>query len=91
MGCGMALARDEASLEQFFITDTAYFLFCSFFKTLIDTTVTVELKNDIQIRGTLKSVDQYLNIKLDDITVVDEIKYPHLVRPWPFRVFVCYL
>ena len=50
----------------------------SFFKTLIDTTVTVELKNDIQIRGTLKSVDQYLNIKLDDITVVDEIKYPHL-------------
>jgi small nuclear ribonucleoprotein (snRNP)-like protein len=27
----------------------------------------------------LKSVDQYLNIKLDDITVVDELKYPHLV------------
>ncbi|EFX04291.1 small nuclear ribonucleoprotein [Grosmannia clavigera kw1407] len=49
-----------------------------FFKTLIDTTVTVELKNDIQIRGTLKSVDQYLNIKLDDITVVEEIKYPHM-------------
>jgi U6 snRNA-associated Sm-like protein LSm2 len=41
--------------------------------------VTVELKNDISIRGTLKSVDQYLNIKLDDITVVDELKYPHLV------------
>jgi small nuclear ribonucleoprotein (snRNP)-like protein len=39
----------------------------------------VELKNDIQIRGTLKSVDQYLNIKLDDISVVEEIKYPHLV------------
>ncbi|RMZ89624.1 hypothetical protein DV736_g3160, partial [Chaetothyriales sp. CBS 134916] len=36
------------------------------------------LKNDISIRGTLKSVDQYLNIKLDDITVLDEIKYPHL-------------
>ncbi|TPX08805.1 uncharacterized protein E0L32_009745 [Thyridium curvatum] len=50
----------------------------SFFKTLIDTTVTVELKNDIQIKGTLKSVDQYLNIKLDDIQVVEEIKYPHL-------------
>ncbi|KAL7629258.1 U6 snRNA-associated Sm-like protein LSm2 [Parahypoxylon ruwenzoriense] len=50
----------------------------SFFKTLIDHEVTVELKNDIQIRGTLKSVDQYLNIKLDDIQVVDEIKYPHL-------------
>lgn len=51
----------------------------SFFKTLIDHEVTVELKNDIQIRGTLKSVDQYLNIKLDDIQVVEEIKYPHLV------------
>lgn len=51
----------------------------SFFKTLIDHEVTVELKNDIQIRGTLKSVDQYLNIKLDDISVVEELKYPHLV------------
>lgn len=51
----------------------------SFFKTLVDTEVTVELKNDISIRGTLKSVDQYLNIKLDDISVVDELKYPHLV------------
>jgi small nuclear ribonucleoprotein (snRNP)-like protein len=45
----------------------------------VDHEVTVELKNDIQIRGTLKSVDQYLNIKLDDISVVEEIKYPHLV------------
>jgi small nuclear ribonucleoprotein (snRNP)-like protein len=53
--------------------------FPSFFKTLIEHEVTVELKNDIQIRGTLKSVDQYLNIKLDDISVVDELKYPHLV------------
>lgn len=51
----------------------------SFFKTLIDHEVTVELKNDIQIRGTLKSVDQYLNIKLDGISVVEELKYPHLV------------
>jgi len=51
----------------------------SFFKTLVDHEVTVELKNDIQLRGTLKSVDQYLNIKLDDISVVDELKYPHLV------------
>lgn len=55
-------------------------LFFSFFKTLVNHEVTVELKNDISIRGTLKSVDQYLNIKLDDITVVQELKYPHLVR-----------
>lgn len=40
----------------------------------------MELKNDISIRGTLKSVDQYLNIKLDDITVLEDIKYPHMVR-----------
>ncbi|KAK0376013.1 U6 snRNA-associated Sm-like protein LSm2 [Colletotrichum paranaense] len=53
-------------------------LFFSFFKTLIDHEVTVELKNDIQIRGILKSVDQYLNIKLEEIAVVEELKYPHL-------------
>ncbi|EON61944.1 hypothetical protein W97_01162 [Coniosporium apollinis CBS 100218] len=52
--------------------------FTPFFKTLVDHEVTVELKNDISIRGTLKSVDQYLNIKLDDISVVEEIRYPHL-------------
>ncbi|GAB7328195.1 hypothetical protein MBLNU13_g00219t1 [Cladosporium sp. NU13] len=49
-----------------------------FFKTLVNHEVTVELKNDISVRGTLKSVDQYLNIKLDDISVVEEMKYPHL-------------
>lgn len=54
----------------------------SFFKTLIDHEVTVELKNDIQLKGILKSVDQYLNIKLDDIQVVEELKYPHLVWEW---------
>ena len=52
----------------------------SFFKTLVNHEVTVELKNDISVRVTLKSVDQYLNIKLDDISVVEEMKYPHLVR-----------
>lgn len=45
----------------------------------MDHEVTIELKNDLSIRGTLKSVDQFLNIKLDDITVVEEGKYPHLV------------
>ena len=45
----------------------------------MDHEVTVELKNDISIKGTLKSVDQFLNIKLDDIQVVEELKYPHLV------------
>jgi small nuclear ribonucleoprotein (snRNP)-like protein len=33
-------------------------LFYSFFKTLVGKTVTVELKNDLAITGTLHSVDQ---------------------------------
>jgi len=41
--------------------------------------VTVELKNDLAIRGTLHSVDQYLNIKLENTRVVDQDKYPHMV------------
>lgn len=42
--------------------------------------VTVELKNDLAVTGTLHSVDQYLNIKITDIKVVNEHKYPHMVR-----------
>jgi U6 snRNA-associated Sm-like protein LSm2 len=41
--------------------------------------VTVELKNDLAITGTLHSVDQYLNIKLNSIRVVNEQKYPHML------------
>ena len=41
--------------------------------------MTVELKNDLAITGILTSVDQFLNIKLDDIRVVDDTKYPHMV------------
>jgi len=54
-------------------------IFFSFFKTLVGKVVIVELKNDLSIRGTLHSVDQYLNIKLTEISVVDEAKYPHLI------------
>ena len=53
-------------------------LFFSFFKSLVETEVTVELKNDLCIKGTLKSVDQFLNIKLADISVLDERRYPHM-------------
>ncbi|KAF1940227.1 hypothetical protein EJ02DRAFT_467488 [Clathrospora elynae] len=56
----------------------AAMLFFSFFKTLVEHEITVELKNEVQIRGTLKSVDQYLNIKLDNAEAVDEIRWPHL-------------
>ncbi|XP_042386571.1 pentatricopeptide repeat-containing protein At5g61800-like [Zingiber officinale] len=54
-------------------------LFFSYFKELVGKEVTVELKNDLAIRGTLHSVDQYLNIKLENIKVIDEDKYPHML------------
>lgn len=41
--------------------------------------VTVELKNDLSITGVLHSVDQYLNVKLNSVKVVNESKYPHMV------------
>ncbi|XP_008458017.2 sm-like protein LSM2 isoform X1 [Cucumis melo] len=53
-------------------------LFFSYFKDLVGREVTVELKNDLAIRGTLHSVDQYLNIKLENTRVVDQEKYPHM-------------
>ncbi len=34
----------------------------------------------MEIEGRLESVDQFLNIKLSEISVVDEEKYPHLVK-----------
>jgi len=55
-------------------------LFYSFFKTLVGQAVTVELKNDMAITGVLVSVDQFLNIKLENIKVVDEERFPHMVR-----------
>ncbi|KAK4052401.1 U6 snRNA-associated Sm-like protein LSm2 [Microbotryomycetes sp. JL201] len=54
-------------------------LIFSVFKTLTDQQVTVELKNDLSIVGTLKSVDQFLNIKLENIRVVDEERHPHMI------------
>ncbi|EGD73644.1 LSM domain-containing protein [Salpingoeca rosetta] len=60
-------------------SSTIKMLFTSFFKTLVGKTVVVELKNDLSIQGTLTSVDQFLNIKLDDITVGNVDKYAHMV------------
>ncbi len=48
--------------------------------------VTVELKNDLAISGTLHSVDQYLNIKLNNVHVINETKYPHMVSSSHFDV-----
>ncbi|XP_057317395.1 U6 snRNA-associated Sm-like protein LSm2 [Hydractinia symbiolongicarpus] len=54
-------------------------LFYSFFKSLVGKEVIVELKNDLSISGVLDSVDQYLNIKLTDISVTDPERYPHML------------
>ena len=54
-------------------------LFFSFFKTLVGKEVAVELKNDVVLTGTLHSVDQYLNIKLTNVQVVDKERYPQLL------------
>ncbi|ANQ08777.1 Uncharacterized protein PCOAH_00029590 [Plasmodium coatneyi] len=56
-------------------------LFFTFFQQLAEKNhhVTVELKNDLQISGVLHSVDQYLNIKLTNVTVNHPEKYPHLL------------
>uniref|UniRef100_A0A3Q7FID0 Sm domain-containing protein n=1 Tax=Solanum lycopersicum TaxID=4081 RepID=A0A3Q7FID0_SOLLC len=45
---------------------------------LVGREVTVELKNDLAIWGTLHSIDQYLNIKLENTKIVDQDKYPHM-------------
>ena len=55
-------------------------IFFSLFKTLEGKVVLLELKNSLQIRGTLASVDQYLNLKLDNVEVVDRDSFPQLVR-----------
>ena len=54
-------------------------LFYSVFKTLVGKDVIVELKNDLSICGTLQSVDQYLNFKLSDITLVDATRFPYMI------------
>ncbi|KAL7677886.1 hypothetical protein ACOME3_004117 [Neoechinorhynchus agilis] len=53
-------------------------LFFSFFKTLTGKDVVVELKNGLSICGTLHSVDQYMNIRLHDVSAIDADRYPHL-------------
>jgi U6 snRNA-associated Sm-like protein LSm2 len=53
-------------------------LFFSFFKTLVGKEVAVEMKNDVVLMGTLVSVDQYLNVKLANVKVVDTDRYPQL-------------
>ena len=41
--------------------------------------ITVELKNDLQISGTLHSVDQFLNLRINNVSLNDPERYPHLL------------
>lgn len=41
--------------------------------------VAVELKNNVVLTGTLHSVDQYLNIKLINVNIVNPEQYPQLI------------
>lgn len=56
-------------------------LFFQLFQQLVEqkAPVKVELKNDMAISGQLQSVDQYLNVKLTDVSIDNPEKYPHLV------------
>lgn len=74
--CGITQTFQYPQLNP--LSSKSKMLFFSFFKTLVEHEITVELKNEVQIRGTLKSVDQYLNIKLDNAEAVDELRWPHL-------------
>ncbi|KAG5568070.1 hypothetical protein H5410_064914 [Solanum commersonii] len=47
-------------------------------RELVGREVTVELKNNLAIQRTLHSLDQYLNIKLQNTRIVDEDNYPHI-------------
>lgn len=55
-------------------------IFLTFFKTLEGQRVTIELKNDLCVSGVLESVDQFLNLKLGSVAVVDKERFPQLVR-----------
>ncbi|CAD7924525.1 unnamed protein product [Amoebophrya sp. A25] len=41
--------------------------------------VTVELKNDLQVKGKIVAVDQFLNIRLNNVSCSDPEKFPYLL------------
>lgn len=55
-------------------------LFQQVFSSLRGNTVIVETKNNCIIKGTLQSVDKYLNLKLIEIEVINIKDFPQLPR-----------
>lgn len=39
----------------------------------------IELKNSLQIKGRLESVDHFLNMKIGDVEIVDRESFPQLM------------
>ena len=77
--CSKFLKADE-SLEKCQDPECDNMLWdCQRFKTLVGKEVAVGVKNDLVLMGTLHSVDQYLNVKLTNVTMVDSNKYPQLL------------
>ena len=70
---------DNQMLTITLLVPTMPQIFLSFFKTLVGKEIAVELKNDVVLTGTLHSVDQYLNVKLMNVKVINPDKYPQLV------------
>ncbi len=56
-------------------------LFYQFYQPLAakNARVTVELKNDFTVEGTLVFVDQQMNVSLKDIRIEDPETYPYLL------------
>ncbi|KAG7375458.1 U6 snRNA-associated Sm-like protein LSm2 [Phytophthora boehmeriae] len=74
------IEQKRAGVEVHVLVGVDHTLFYSFFKTLVGKEVAVELKNDVALMGVLDSVDQYLNIKLLNVAVVEGDKFPQLMN-----------
>jgi small nuclear ribonucleoprotein (snRNP)-like protein len=62
-------------------------LFLSYFRGLIDKDcdITVELKNDIEITGKIKYIDNNMCVLLEEISIKDADKHPQLVHSIRYR------
>ncbi|CAI2382638.1 unnamed protein product [Moneuplotes crassus] len=56
-------------------------VFATFFQVLSENNarITIHLKNDLAIEGNIQSVDEYLNIVLSEIDVVNNEENPYLL------------
>ncbi|GCA64427.1 U6 snRNA-associated Sm-like protein LSm2 [Kipferlia bialata] len=53
-------------------------LFPAFFRTLIGSEVVVELKSGVKLQGTLQACDDYLNLRMTDVSSAGRDAQPYL-------------